>query len=234
MLVMKSIKEVIAVFIVAVCLIGTSVQFSSHNSGEYSETRLPPDSYQMELHELHAPIPMKDRVSNHTFIQCVYSSIEMIGRWAEEPKLVSPPITSRWNCKTGSSPGTAGRRLRAIGVQFYQVTNKKQGRALLHRAVAIEGRGALFDIPGHAMVILHFDRVKGIVGYVNNSERRTLKVHLITMEDFEKMWGGWVLVVFADNDIVTAKAMAARSNKNPPSDDPTNPGEFNLRDIFPR
>src|SRR5690554_2106247 len=52
------------------------------------------------LDTLQCPIPMNDRVRNHTGIQCVFSSIEMLGRWAEEPKLTNPPITSRSDCKS--------------------------------------------------------------------------------------------------------------------------------------
>ena len=158
-----------------------------------------------ELKDCQVPIPMKDRVFNRTSIQCVWCSIECLGRWAEEPKLIGPPCMTDWpDCKSYSGPGSAGNKLRSIKVKFEQVTSKEQGRALIRKVVVQERRGVLFSIPGHAMNLIHYDEQKKIVKYINNSDK-TLKVRTWTMDEFERRWEGWVLAIYADNDIIPYK-----------------------------
>lgn len=158
-----------------------------------------------ELKDVQVPVPMKDRVFNRTGIQCVWCSIELMGRWAEEPKLIGPPCMTDWkDCKSYSGPASAGRKLNQIKVKFEQVTNKQAGRALLRKAVAEERRGALFAVPGHAMNIVHYDEAKKVVKYINNSDK-SLKIRTWTMDEFEKRWEGWVLVIYADKDIIPQK-----------------------------
>jgi hypothetical protein len=158
-----------------------------------------------ELKNCQVPIPMKDRVFNRTGIQCVWCSIECLGRWAEEKKLVGPPCMTDWpDCKSYSGPGSAGSKLREIKVRFEQVTDKTKGRELIRRCVVQERRGVLFSVPGHAMNLVHYDEQNKIVKYINNSDK-TLKVRTWTMDEFEKRWEGWVLAIYADNDIIPFK-----------------------------
>jgi hypothetical protein len=159
---------------------------------------------EVPLDSLQCPIPIKDRVRNYTGIQCVYSSIEMLGRWAEEPKLMNPPITSRPDCKGYSGPSRAAEILNKMGVRFEQsYGDKERGRNLLRKAMR-EGRGALWDVPGHAMVIVHYNEEEDRVCWVDNSDR-TLKVQETNIKGFERRWGSWILVIYADNDIVPDK-----------------------------
>jgi hypothetical protein len=156
------------------------------------------------LDELQCPIPMKDRVPNGTGIQCVWASLEMLGRFAEEPKLVNPPLTSRGDCKSYSSPSLAAERLNQLKVKFEQTyDNRAKGVALIRKAM-VEGRGCLFGVPHHAMVLVHYDDSKGFVKYVDNSDSR-LAVQTMTMERFNQRWDTWVTVIYADNDIIPAK-----------------------------
>lgn len=158
----------------------------------------------VDLSTLQCPIPLKDRVLNYTGIQCVFSSIEMLGRWAEVDALTNPPITSRSDCKSYSGPQDAARKLTRLGVKFEQVYgNRQAGIQLIKKAMA-EGRGCLFNIPGHAMVLVHYDEKEDRVCWVNNSDR-SLKVNTTTISGFNKMWAGWVLVVYAENDIIPFK-----------------------------
>lgn len=156
------------------------------------------------LEDLHCPIPMQDRVKNYTGIQCVYSSLEMIGRWAEEPKLMNPPITSRANCQGYSGPDRASSILRSLSVKFEQsVGNRERGLALIRKAMK-ERRGCLFGVPGHAMVLIHFDEEKKIVKYVDNSDH-SLKIHEMSVARFLNRWDTWVIVVYADVDVIPMK-----------------------------
>lgn len=151
------------------------------------------------LNSLQCPIPHKDRVKNYTGIQCVYSSIEMLGRWAEEPKITNPPITSRKNCKGYSSPERAAEILRSLDVKFEQAYGDKQKGLNLIKKSMKEGRGALWSVPGHAMVLLHYSEEEDRVCWVDNSDRQ-LKIQETNVKNFMKRWTSWVLVIYPDNE----------------------------------
>jgi hypothetical protein len=154
--------------------------------------------------DIQCPIPISDRVPNRTGVQCVWASIEMIGRWAEEPKLMNPPLTSRRECKSYSSPSLAASVLHSLNIKFEQsFGNPEDGIRLIKKAMT-EHRGCLWGVPGHAMVIVHFDEEKNIFKWVDNSDR-TLKVQTSNMKYFERMWDTWVLVIYADHDIISDK-----------------------------
>lgn len=159
-----------------------------------------------DLSSVMVPIPMKDRVFNKTGIQCVWASLECIGRYAGEGRLSD--LTSLPDCKSYSSPSGAARKLRELGVRFEQ-TVSRGNRSLIKKAVVKEKRGVLFDIPGHAMVLVHYDEEKGIVKYINNSDS-SLKIRTWSMEEFNRRWDGWVCAVYAEEDRIPWKRAAAR------------------------
>ena len=157
-----------------------------------------------KLESLQCPIPKQDRVKNYTGIQCVYSSIEMLGRWAEEPKLINPPITSRPECKGYSGPSQAAKILNKLGVKFEQsYGNKNKGLELIKRSMK-QGRGVLWGVPGHAMVLVHYSEEQNRVCWVDNSDSK-LRVQQTTVSKFKERWNSWVLVIYADNDILPYK-----------------------------
>lgn len=178
---------------------------------------------EINLDAIQCPIPLENRVKNHTGIQCVYSSIEMLGRWAEEPKLTNPPITSRADCKGYSSPKRAAEVLNKLNVKFEQTYgSKEKGIALIKKAMK-EKRGVLWDVPGHAMVLVHYSESENRVCWVDNSDR-TLKIQQTTISKFNQRWQSWVLVIYADNDIIKYKIY---KNINFPIID------YNSREKFP-
>lgn len=152
------------------------------------------------------PIPMKDRVFNKTGIQCVWASLECIGRYAEEKKIIG--LTNDRDCKSYSSPIGAAIKLNELKVKFEQTTSKSD-KSLIYKAVVKEKRGVLFGIPGHAMVMVHYDEKSGVMKYINNSDIE-LKVRTWKIEDFDKRWDGWICAVYADNDIIRLKFMASK------------------------
>lgn len=162
------------------------------------------DVVEPDLDSLQCPIPLKDRVRNHTGIQCVFASIEMLGRWAEEPKLTDPPITDRPDCKGYSGPTDAANKLRKLGVKFEQTyRDRKEGLRLIKKATK-EGRGCLWGVPEHAMVLVHYSEEEDRVCWVDNSDR-SLKVQETTIDRFKRRWDSWVLVIYADEDIIPMK-----------------------------
>lgn len=183
-----------------------------------------------DLDTIQCPIPKSDRVPNYTGIQCVFSSIEMLGRWAEEPKLMDPPITSRSNCKSYSDPYRAGAILKELNVKFEQTNgNREAGIKLIKKAMA-EGRGCLWDVPGHAMVLVHYDEEKDRVCWVNNSDP-SLKIQTTDIAGFKKRWSSWVLVIYADNDIIPYKIGSPASRI--PIKEWTHPKIPQLKELIP-
>ena len=184
------------------------------------------------LEGVQCPIPMSDRVPNRTGIQCVWASIEMIGRWAEEPKLMNPPLTSRSECKSYSSPSLAASQLKKLGVKFEQsYQDRDAGISLIKKAMA-EGRGCLWGVPGHAMVLIHYDEVANVVKWVDNSDSR-LAVQTTTVDRFKQRWDSWVLVVYADNDIIPVKLNRDGLARKIPIWDRSNPQGQYPKDYVP-
>lgn len=169
---------------------GVTVQIAVADEGEDED-----------LANVMVPIPMKDRVFNKTGIQCVWCSLETCGRYAEEPKLIN--MTDLADCKSYSSPENVAFKLKQLKVKYEQ-TNSKSDRSLIIKSVVKDRRGCLFAIRGHAMTLVHYDELKGIVKFINNSDR-TLKIHTWSMEEFDRRWNGWICVIYADNDIVPQK-----------------------------
>ena len=153
---------------------------------------------------IQSPIKMEDRVRNYTGIQCVYSSIEALGRHAKEPKLINPPITSRSNCKSYSDPYRAGNILTNLNVKFKQEYGNKNKALEFMKSSLLEKRGTLFSIKGHAMVAVHYSESENRFCWIDNSDR-SLKVQETTIDGFKRMWTGWILVIYADNDIFAKK-----------------------------
>lgn len=154
---------------------------------------------EIEPDDVQCPIPMDNRVRNHTGTQCVFSSIEMLGRWAEEPKLINPPITSDSKCRSYSGPSHAASQLTRLGVKFEQSYQKRsEGIALIKKAMK-EKRGCLWGVPGHAMVLIHYSEEEDRVCWVDNSDR-TLKVQTTTVASFKRRWDSWVLVIYPDDE----------------------------------
>ena len=158
------------------------------------------------LSSIMVPIPMKDRVYNKTGIQCVWASLECIGRYAEEPKLID--LTKDNECKSYSSPSGLAYKLNKIKVKFEQTTSTSD-KSLIMKAVVKERRGVLFGIPGHAMVMVHYDEKAVIMKYINNSDK-DLAIRTWTINEFNKRWDGWICAIYADKDIIPLKGIASK------------------------
>lgn len=154
-----------------------------------------------DLEKVQVPIPFKDRVPNRTEIQCVWSSAETLARYAECEKLYD--ITFNDNYKGYAGPSSLKTMLKKYGVKYEMTVNKKD-RSLLVKGCVLERRGVAFDIPGHVMVLVHYDEKAGIVKYINNSDKE-LKIRTWTMEEFNRRWAGWAFIIYADEDIIPYK-----------------------------
>lgn len=234
------------VVLVFIHLIGLSLLFLEQENKSYiKESSIVTSSYLTTYNPLYTslegeinpssvqcPIPLVDRVVNYTGTQCVWSSIEMLGRWAEEPKLINPTLTSRKLCQSYSDPYLTNIVLNSLNVKYDQIySDRVKGLELIRKAMR-EGRGCLFSIPGHAMVLVHFDEVNGIVKYVDNSDI-TLKIQTMSISRFYRVWDSWVLVIYADKDVVTDKVTRMRRDMyNIPIIDRNDPSQRYPRDYI--
>ena len=218
---MKRISHALTVCLLGVvCLFGNFVikSFSVSNSAyrtnyvEEYDSGLPEED---ELEGVQCPIPMKCRVKNYTGTQCVFSSLECLARWAEIKELLEPePITSRSGCRSYSGPTDAAKKIAAFGVRFEnEYKDKSKAIKLLKRAMA-DGRGALMDIPGHAIVICHYDEKAGLVKIIDNSDR-SLRIQTWSVDKFKKLWGGWIMVIYNKNDPFPYKSKNNLPNELP-------------------
>lgn len=157
-----------------------------------------------DLSDVQCPIPRDCRVANHTGVQCVFASLECLARWAECKELLEPtPLTSRPGCQSYSSDSDASQKLRKFGVKFENAVDKKPGLALIKKAMK-DGRGCLWGVPGHAMVLCHYDEDKNIVKWIDNSDRR-LNIQTTTIAKFNQRWDGWVMIIYANPDLFPDK-----------------------------
>ena len=159
-----------------------------------------------DLSDVMVPIPVKDRIYNKTGIQCVWASLECIGRYAGEKKLYD--LTFDRECQSYSSPSSAASKLRQLKVKFEQTTSVND-RSLIQKAVVRDRRGVLFGIPGHAMVMVHYDTDKQIIKYINNSDKE-LKIRTWKMSEFNQRWDGWICAVYAENDFLVIRKITSQ------------------------
>jgi hypothetical protein len=110
--------------------------------------------------------------------------------------------------------------------------DKAAGVAMIKKAMA-EGRGTLFGVPGHAMVLCHYDEEKGIVKYINNSNSK-LPIETMSMADFNRRWDTWVMVVYAEPDLFPAKAGRLDLPNSLPIIDRNNPQQKYEKDYIPK
>lgn len=199
---MKKSIIIILIFILTFTLIDKSnYSFNNKKNNLYNSILKAENE---DLDNIQCPIPLKDRVLNKTEIQCVWASIEMLGRWAEEKKLTNPSLTSRIECQGFSTPTKTAAVLNKLNVKFEQrYGNKQQSIELIKQAMK-EKRGCMWTVPGHAMVIVHYDEQKNIFKWVDNSDRN-LSIQTSDIDFFNRNFDSWVLVIYSDYSIIKKK-----------------------------
>lgn len=154
-----------------------------------------------ELKGIQVPIPKEDRVFNKTGIQCVWASIETLGRFAEEKKLYD--LTHDPLCLAKSNPSYTSVILKKKNIKFSQSNNYDTN--FIKKMCQKERRGVMFDVfERHAMVLVHYDEDKKIVKFIDNLDKK-LEIKTWTLKEFNEKWSGWLLVIYADKDIIPFK-----------------------------
>jgi len=105
-------------FFTLLCFLSFSYKINSDFGSEKQELTENED----ELKNVMVPIQMQDRVYNKTGVQCVWASIECVGRYAEEPKLIG--LTKDKDCQSYASPSSLSAKLKKLNVRYEQTTSR--------------------------------------------------------------------------------------------------------------
>lgn len=168
----------------------------------YTTSIVPEDE---ELEGVQVPMTRDIRILN-TKGNCVWCSLEMLARYAELKKLYGITRDVRDGgdprCQGGSSPSPVRRFLEAENIRYEMITN--YDRNFLVKYCKEQRRGVAFDIPGHMLVLVHYDPDTKIVKVIDNADR-SLSVQTWSWDKFHRSWGGWAYVIFAEPDIIPYK-----------------------------
>lgn len=179
-------------------IIGPGVQVYT-----YTETPL---SEEEELKDIQVPVPRKDRVIN-TKGNCVWCSLELLGRFAEIKQLYNITLNPRNGgdpaCQGGSWDGPVRAFLNKRKIRYEMVTDRRRTDFLV-RGCKIERRGVAFDIPGHMLTLVHYDPDTKIIKVIDNADR-SLSVQTWSWEKFHRLWAGWAYIIYAEPDIIPYK-----------------------------
>lgn len=140
-------------------------------------------------------IPQEARIYNRTGKQCVWASIETLGRYNKIPQLFG--ITSSKKYAKGANTYNVVNAFRELGLDHFTMSNrydKKSGKALLIKALKEWRVGAAFSINNKHMVVA-VDITDKYVKIIDNADK-DLKVQTWSIDEFNKKFDGWVIVVY--------------------------------------
>lgn len=151
----------------------------------------PAEPVDPELRGVQVPIPRDMRIFNQSGSQCVWCTLEMLGRFNKVRG--TDGLTRQYKHATG--PGEVNRVLTRRGVKFRQVTGKDMD--FLEEWVANKKLGCGIGVDGrHAILVCHFERGKS-VKVIDNGDPQ-LRVQTWDWSRFTRHFSGWVFVVFPD------------------------------------
>lgn len=144
-----------------------------------------------ELVGVQVPIPRDMRLFNRSESQCVWCTLEMLGRFNKVRG--TEGLTQQYKHATG--PGYVNRVLTQRGVKFKQVTGKDLD--FLEEWVTKNRLGCGIGVNGnHAILVCHFERGR-LVKVIDNADP-SLRIQTWEWERFIRLFSGWVFVVQPD------------------------------------
>lgn len=137
-------------------------------------------------------IDRSNRIPNRTGSQCVYASLETLGRHHGVRSLYS--ITSRY--KSTSGPQQVERILSQLGVRHMSMPMGSQSRSLPAAEEACrDGYGCLVGMRGrHAVVLVGLDMTSARI--MRNSTRPLGDIQSIPRAAFDKVFDGWIVIIY--------------------------------------
>lgn len=163
--------------------------------------------------------------------QCVWSSIQNMGRQVGEPKLYN--LTKDPRCQGGANPSDVRRVLTALDVKFEQVSgDRKAAYKLIEKGLA-EGRPCIISYGrAHVINIVHYDFHANKVGVVNNHGDR-FQTKYMTLAEFDRQFKGWVCIIYGPPEAEAKLKEWREQNRNIVMDYWVGPkGEKNEKDDF--
>ncbi len=152
------------------------------------------------------PVQPQETVPNNTGIQCVWSSLELIGNFIEEPRLYN--LTRNPRCQGMSSASGVSSLLNSMNIKFVQTRNKTEGLKIMKAAMEA-GIPVLCGFNGsHAINVVHYDSTANRVHYIDNIGNRKPKI--MSLDRFNKAWDGWIVAIYPVKQTKIRRLLAER------------------------
>ena len=156
--------------------------------------------------QLLCPVQPAETVPNRTGVQCVWSSLELIGNYIEEPKLYN--LTKDSRCQGLADPGRVHSLLTSKGIKFAQTKDKKEGMKIMLAAMDV-GLPVLCGFSGvHAINVVNYDETANRVHYIDNIGERTPRI--MSLEKFNRAWDGWIVAIYPANQTKVRRLLKQR------------------------
>lgn len=163
------------------------ISFASPSSVEYCRER--------EIIE----IDKAEFVLNRTGTQCVWSSLETVGRKLGIMNLTNPPITEDPRCQEGANYNQVHQILSERNVQHCQAFGRNMENLEVMQNYLAQGIPIIvgstessYSPVGHALVITSMSN--RTVEIIDTSEYPNYNYSL-SYDDFFRIWDGWALVI---------------------------------------
>ncbi len=166
----------------------------------------PPAPVEPDCVGVQVPIPKDCRVFNKSGSQCVWCSIECLGRYHKVRELYEGDrrLTLKYTWATG--PAEVQRVLSSNypTVKWKQVQSKSELRNFIKTYVTEKKFGVGIGIPGHMLNLVHYDEQAKVVKVIDNCGPKALQVQYWSMDKFDRLADGWVLTVFPPGYVETS------------------------------
>lgn len=138
-----------------------------------------------------ADILKENRIFNKSGSQCVWCSLETAARHEGITELYD--LTSKYTFATGDQFVNTVLTQRNINFKMqWEGTGKNTN--IIETYLVKKCYPVAFGVPGHMLVLCHYDKEKQFVRVIDNVDRE-LRVQKWTMEQFMNRWTGWAVVV---------------------------------------
>ncbi len=166
----------------------------------------PQPEVEPDLIGVQVPIPKNCRVYNASGSQCVWCSIECLGRYHKVKELYEGDtrITKYHTWATVPFEVAQVMKTKYPSVKWTQITSRNETNSFIKKYVTEKKLGAGFAISGHMLNIVHYDEAAKTVKVIDNLGPQALKVQEWSMDKFNRVAVGWALTVFPPGYIPAA------------------------------
>jgi hypothetical protein len=168
---------------------------------------IPPKMVEPDCIGVQVPISKANRIYNKSGSQCVWVSIETLARHNGVKDIYEGDacISKHYTWATG--PGEVSKVLNSkySNVKWKHIDSRSQLKPFVKRYVTELKFGVGLAIPGHMLTLIHYDESAGVVKVIDNSGSKSLQVQEWSMDKFDRLADGWVLVIFPPGHVETSE-----------------------------